>query len=100
MTTLRIKTVGLSLSALFAASYVLCVIWDLIFPNWAMYQVWQGLFPGFSWSATGLFIGLVETVFYGFYVAIIIVPIYNYLYRRDMTTAMAQDSQPASMTHH
>lgn len=82
MKTLSIKVVGLSLSAILAVSYVLCLVWDQVFPGWAMYQIWQGLLPGFSWSAVGLLIGLVETVIYGFYVAVIFVPVYNYLHRR------------------
>ena len=84
MRELSIKTVGLSLSALFAATYALCLIWDLVFPGWAMYQIWQGLFPGFGWSVGGFLIGLVETLIYGFYGAVIFVPVYNYLHRRQM----------------
>lgn len=84
MKTLSIKVVGLSLSAILAVSYILCLIWDQVLPGWAMYQVWQGLLPGFSWSAAGLLIGLVETVIYGFYVAVIFVPVYNYLHRREV----------------
>lgn len=90
MRGLSIKTVGLSLSVLFVVTYVLCVIWDLVFPGWAMYQVWQGLFPGFSWSAMGFLIGLVETAVYGFYAAVVFVPVYNYLHRREMETEPAQ----------
>lgn len=80
-----IKQVGLSLSVLFAVSYVLCVIWDLVFPGWAMYTVWQGLLPGFSWTIGGFLIGLAETIVYGFYVALVFVPVYTYLYRRDLS---------------
>ncbi len=100
MTTLRIKAVGLSLSALFAITYVLCVIWDLVLPGWAMYQVWQRLFPGFSWSAAGLLIGLFETVVYGFYAAAVFVPVYNYVHRREMAAEPAGAEQPAPMAHH
>ncbi|MFQ6058534.1 MAG: hypothetical protein ACE5MB_06630 [Anaerolineae bacterium] len=90
MKGLSIKTVGLSLSVLFVATYVLCVIWDLVFPGWAMYPVWQGLFPGFSWSVVGFLIGLVETVIYGFYAAVVFVPVYNYLHRREVEAEPAQ----------
>jgi len=78
-----IKTVGLSLSFLFATTYVLCVVWDLVFPGWAMYRVWEALFPGFGWSITGFSIGLVESVLYGYYVAVVLVPTYNYLQQRE-----------------
>ena len=94
MKALRIHSVGLSLSVLFAVSYVLCLSWDAIFPGWAMYQVWQRLFPGFAWSATGLLIGLVETVFYGYYIALIFVPVYNYLHRRERGQKPAAGQHP------
>lgn len=99
MRELSIKTVGLSLAALFAATYVLCVIWDLVFPGWAMYPVWQGLFPGFSLSPGGFLIGLVETVVYGFYAAAVFVPVYNYLHRRQVEAEPAQAQQSMTMTH-
>lgn len=100
MKGLSIKTVGLALGTLFAVSYVLCVLFDLIFPGWAMYQVWQGLLPGFSWSAVGFLIGLVETVLYGFYIAVIYVPVYNYLQRREAVVEQIQTEQPIPMAHH
>jgi Na+-driven multidrug efflux pump len=84
MKGLSIKTIGLSLSAVFALTYVLCVIWDLVFPGWAMYRVWQGLFPGFGWSIVGLLVGLVETVLYSVYAAAVFVPVYNGLHRREI----------------
>ncbi len=99
MRTLRIRTVGLSLSALIAVTYVVCVVWDLVFPGWAMYEVWQRLFPGFGWSAVGLLVGLVESVVYGFYAAVIFVPVYNYLSRRDEAAEAIQAGQPASVAH-
>jgi hypothetical protein len=44
MKGLSIKTVGVSLGTLFVVSYVLCVLFDLAFPGWAMYQDEQGYF--------------------------------------------------------
>lgn len=83
MRGLSINTVGLSLSALFAVTYALCVVWDLLVPGWAMYRTWQVLFPGFGWSAGGLLLGLAETVAYGYFAAVIFVPVYNFLRRRE-----------------
>ncbi len=99
MKGLSIKTVGLALSALFAVTYVL---WDLFLPDWAMYQVWQGLFPGFSWSVGGFLIGLAETVVYGFYAAVVFVLVYNYLQRRELeaTPQAARPQEPMPMAHH
>lgn len=98
MKGLSIKTVGVSLCTLFVVSYVLCVIFDLVFPGWAMYQVWQRLLPGFGWSAVGFLIGLVETVLYGFYIAVIYVPVYNYLQRRSETTEIESRQHATSVT--
>lgn len=100
MRRLGVKAVGLALSALLALTYVLCVIWDLTFPGWAMYQVWQGLFPGFSWSVAGMLIGLVETVVYGFYGAVVFVPVCNYLHRRETAAGQAQAKATMPMGHH
>jgi len=84
MNTLKISTVGWTISGLLAISYVLCVIWDAILPGLAMYPVWELLLPGFSWTATGLIIGFVEAFVYGFYIAVIVVPLFNFLLRRQM----------------
>jgi hypothetical protein len=98
MKGLRIKTVGVALGTLLAVSYVLCVLFDLVFPGWAMYQVWQGLLPGFGWGAVGILIGLVETVLYGFYIAVIYVPVYNYLQRRSETPELEPRQHATSAT--
>lgn len=99
MKGLSVKTVGLSLGILLAVTYTLCVVWDLVFPGWAMYQVWQRLLPGFGWSAIGFLIGLVETVLYGFYVAVIFVPVYNFLQRREAATEIEQGQQSTPLVH-
>ncbi|MDE3074850.1 MAG: hypothetical protein KGJ86_05430 [Chloroflexota bacterium] len=94
MNSLRIRTVGLALTALLAVTYVLCVLFDLAIPGWAMYRVWQVLFPGFGWSVAGFLIGLVETAIYGFYVAVVFVPVYNYLHRKEAEPRAAAMQQP------
>lgn len=76
---------GISLTALghatsltLAITYALCVGFDLLFPEHAMYQVWQNLLPGFEWlSWKGFFIGLIESYSYGWYFALVWTPIYN-----------------------
>jgi hypothetical protein len=43
-----------------------------------MYQSWQALLPGFTWiSWRSFFLGLVESYGYGWYLALIWVPLYN-----------------------
>ena len=40
---------GLSLGLFFATTFALCVGFDLLFPNHAMYQTRLRLLPGFVW---------------------------------------------------
>ena len=70
---------GLSLSVFLALTYVLCVLFDLWFPSYAMNQIWSPLLPGFTWISWQSFgLGLIESIAYGWYVAFIFGPIYNY----------------------
>jgi len=86
---LSLTAVGHATSLLLAISFVLCVAFDLLFPSHAMFQAWQGLLPGFTWLSWGsFFLGLVEAYGYGWYVALIWVPIYNvFALRRGRFTA-------------
>ena len=66
-----------------AITFVLCVGFDLVFPQMAMYRSWQALLPGFTWiSWSSFLLGLVESYGYGWYVALIWVPLYNVLSAR------------------
>ncbi len=77
--------VGMSLGLFLAVSFVICVLFDLVFPGYAMNPVWAPLFPGFTWlNWTGFFIGLVESFAYGWYVAVIFVPLYNFFAARPL----------------
>jgi hypothetical protein len=89
---LSITVVGLSVSAVLAATYALmfvaCAIAALLFPGWGMMTeadmmagAMQAM-PGFGWSIVGFVIGLAWAVIGGFYVAAIYVPVYNYLQSR------------------
>jgi hypothetical protein len=53
--------------------------WDSTsFPSMAMYRSWQALLPGFTWiSWSSFLLGLVESYGYGWFVALIRVPLYN-----------------------
>lgn len=68
------------------ASYVLCIVGDLLF-DWTMYQIWAPLLPGFTWPLTpaGFFIGLIWLILYSLYAAAIIVWPYNLFIRRELT---------------
>ncbi len=75
--------VGMSLGLFLAVSFVICVLFDLVFPGYAMNPVWAPLFPGFTWlSWPSFFIGLVESFAYGWYVAVIFVPLYKFFATR------------------
>jgi len=72
--------VGHATSLLLAISFALCIGFDLVFPDHAMYETWQKLLPGFEWlSWKSFFIGTLEAYGYGWYFALIWVPIYNFV---------------------
>ena len=70
--------VGHATSLTLAVTFSLCVSFDLLFPEHAMYNVWLDLLPGFEWINWKTFlIGLAESWLYGWYFALIWVPTYN-----------------------
>lgn len=75
--------VGHATSLLLAISFVLCVAFDLLLPEHAMYETWQKLLPGFEWiSWKSFFLGVIEAYGYGWFFALIWVPIYNFVVLR------------------
>ena len=75
---LSLSAVGHATSLFLTMTFAVCVGFDLLFPAHAMYQSWQRLLPGFTWISWGSFgLGLVECYGYGWYVALIWVPLYN-----------------------
>jgi hypothetical protein len=75
--------VGHATSLFLAITFTLCVGFDLLFPAHAMYQSWQHLLPGFQWiSWRSFLLGVVESYGYGWYAALVWVPLYNVLARR------------------
>ncbi len=74
---------GLALGSFLAVTFVLCVAFDLLFPELAMYPSWARLLPGFVWlSWPSFLLGLVESFAYGFYVALVFGPLFNFFARR------------------
>tara|TARA_R100000687_G_C6410933_1_gene146400 strand:+ start:387 stop:617 length:231 start_codon:yes stop_codon:yes gene_type:complete len=72
----------MALGVLLAVSFALCVLFDLLFPGATMYQAWLPLLPGVSWiSWPSALLGLVESFAYGWYVAVIFVPTWNFFAR-------------------
>jgi hypothetical protein len=75
---LSLVAVGHATSLFLAITFTLCVTFDLLFPTRAMYQSWQNLLPGFTWITwSTFFLGLIESYGYGWYLALIWVPLYN-----------------------
>ncbi len=76
---LPVVALGLSLGSFISITYVLCVLFDLWFPGLAMYETWLKLLPGFTWlSWPSFFLGLVESFAYGWYIALVFGPLFNY----------------------
>lgn len=69
---------GHAASLFLAITFSLCVAFDLLFPQIAMYESWRRLLPGFEWiSWKSYLIGLIESYGYGWYFALIWAPLYN-----------------------
>ena len=82
--SIRIVTLGLSLSVFFVISYVICIMGYLILPDFPVQHEALSIFlPGFkllSWQS--YFLGLVESFIWGWYIALVFGPIYNFFSRR------------------
>lgn len=83
-----VMALGTSLGSFLALTFVLCVLFDLWFPPLAMNPVWASLLPGFTWiSWTSFFLGLIEAFAYGWYIALIFGPLFNFFAMRSGTSA-------------
>ncbi len=80
---ISLVNIGNATSLFLAITFIFCVVFDLLVPEHAMYRAWQDLLPGFEWiSWKSFFIGLIETYAYGWYFAVIWVPLYNCFTKR------------------
>ena len=80
---ISMAAVGHGTSFFLVITFVLCVGFDLLVPGFAMYEHWQGFLPGFSWLSPGTFLlGLIESYAYGWYFALVWVPLYNFFVSR------------------
>ncbi len=81
---ISLYAVGHATSLFLGITFALCVAFDLIFPSRAMYQAWERLLPGFTWISVSSFgVGLLESYGYGWFLALIWVPLYNVFAARD-----------------
>ena len=73
-----LKAVGHATILTLAISFTLCVAFDLLFPELAMYDAWRALLPGFKWlNWPDFLLGLVEAYGYGWFFALVWTPVYN-----------------------
>lgn len=90
---ISINAAGQATSLLLAITFTLCVLWDLLFPNFAMYPSWRALLPGFEWLSWPSFgLGLLESYVYGWFFVLVWVPIYNVFTRRTSRQAAGSGS--------
>lgn len=77
---LRIGPVGNSVSLFLLIGYLLCIGFGLLAPEQiSMHEAWAPLLPGFEWLTwSGFLIGFVESYLYGWYFAIVFVPLYRW----------------------
>lgn len=75
---LPVLPLGWAMSLFLGATYVICVVFDLLFPQYAMNVAWAPFLPGFVWlSPWSFLVGLVENPLYGWYVALVFGALYN-----------------------
>src|SRR5262245_56999488 len=75
---------GVSLSAFFAISYLVCILLGVIGGwDWGLHQPWLQFLPGFTWLTwPSFFLGLAESIAYGWYAALLFGGLYNFAVAR------------------
>ena len=75
---------GMSLSLFSLISYVICIIGYLLFPSLPINHAALSIFlPGFTLLSWPTFLlGLIESFAYGWYIALIFGPLYNFFVTR------------------
>src|SRR5262245_27737461 len=78
-----VVTLGLSLSAFFAISFLGCVFLGLIVPDGGVHRPWLQFFPGFEWlSPWSVVLGLIWTQVYGWWTALVFGSLFNFFATR------------------
>lgn len=78
-----IQALAWSLGIFFAIAYTICVIFDLIFPSQSMTSLWTPLLPWVDGIGLGSYaLGVFETLLYGWFVALIFGPLFNFFAER------------------
>jgi hypothetical protein len=79
-----VAVLGLSLSGFFVVSYGICILGYLIYPSLPIQHAALATFlPGFELlSRRTFFLGLVESLAWGWYIALLFGTLYNFFLRR------------------
>jgi len=76
---LSVVTVGQAMSLFLVISFLFCIALGLVSTRAELHTAWFTLLPGVKWlSWTSVLLGIVETVAYGWYIALVFVPLYNW----------------------
>ena len=74
-----IQALGWSLGVFFAITYTICIVFDFVFPGQSMTGLWSPLLPWVDGVSLGSYaLGVVETLLYGWFVALIFGPLFNF----------------------
>lgn len=76
-----ITAFAFSLSAFLAVTYLLCFAVGFFVPDFGSHALLQ-FFPRFSWTEAGIHDGLIESLAYGWYVALVFGGLFNFFARR------------------
>ena len=81
---MRIVPVGHALSLFLAITFTICIAWGLVTPpSMHMHEAWEMVMPGFHWiSFPAFLIGLVWAYAFGWYTALLFVPLFNFFNKR------------------
>ena len=76
---MKITSLGHALSLFLVITFLICIGWGLVTPPALhMHGAWEDLLPGFEFlTPLGFGIGLIESYLYGWYIALVFVPLYN-----------------------
>jgi len=76
---IAIIPLGMTLGTFLVVTYTLCVLYGLLVSDAGMHRLLSDLMPGFIWITwPSFFIGLVWAFVFGWYVAVVFAPIYNF----------------------
>jgi len=94
---LSIKTVGNATSLFLALSFVLCVGVSLLSSKHLMSGALQMWLPGFVWlTGPSFLLGLAESYAYGWFIALLWVPLFN-VFTRQPEQGQRQEEEVAAL---